>query len=82
VVDLDVPFLDIDVRGAVFSHGAQLDEVTLGHDFPNREEQIQRPHDVVDLRENRVLAIDHRVRRGALLGEVDDGVRLHPLEDR
>src|SRR5208283_4723826 len=32
--------------------------------------------DVVDLRENRVLAVDHRIRRGSLLGEMDHCVRL------
>jgi len=41
-----------------------------------REEQVERPDDVVHLREHRVFAVDHGVGRGALLGEVDDDIGL------
>ena len=45
-----------------------------------REEHVQRAHDIVHLREDGVLAVDHRVGSGALLGEMHDGVGLERLK--
>ena len=70
VLDLDEAFLDVDVGRPVLAHGAQLHQVRLGRRLPHREEQVQGPHDVVDLRLRRVHGADHRVRRRPLLGEV------------
>jgi hypothetical protein len=75
VLDLDVAFFDVDVGRAVFAHGAQLHQVAVRIDLAQRKQQVQRADDVVDLGEGRVLAVDHRVGRGALLGEVYDGFR-------
>ena len=50
-----------------------------------REQQIQRAHHVVHLREDRVLAVDHRIRRGALLGEMHHRIgreSLHHLSEK
>ena len=50
-------------------------------DLGDRVEQIQRAHDVVRLGVDRVLPVDHRVRRRPLLGEVDDRVRRELPDD-
>ena len=50
-----------------------------GTEFAHGEEQVQRAHDIVHLREHRVLAVDHRIRSGALLGKVHDGFGLESL---
>ncbi len=76
VLDLDVAFFDVDVGRAVFAHGTQLDQVAVGLDLAQGEEQVERADDVVDLGEGRMLAVDHGVRRRTLLGEVDDGFWL------
>ena len=53
-----------------------------GRQLANREQQVERADDVVDLGEDGVLPIDHRVGRGALLGEVHDRVGPLALDDR
>ena len=45
-----------------------------GLSFAHGEKKIQSADHVVDLREDGVLAVDHRIRSGALFGEVDDGL--------
>ena len=74
VLDGDKPFLDRDVGCPVFAHGAKLDQVGLGRAIVHREQKVQGPDHVVVLGEHRPLAVDHRERGAALLGEVDDGV--------
>ncbi len=76
VIDADVAFFDVDVGRAVFAHGAQLHQMAVGLELAQREEQVQRPDQVVDLGEGGVLAVDHGIRRRPLLGEMDDGVGL------
>jgi hypothetical protein len=76
VLDGDVSLFDIDIGRAVFAHGAELDQVAVGLEFAQGEEQIQRAHDIVHLGADGVVAIDHRIRRGALFGEVNHGLRL------
>ena len=76
VLDGDVAFFDIDIGRAVFAHGAELDQVAIGLKLAQCEEQIQRAHDVVHLREHRMFAVDHGIGSGALFGEMDDGFRL------
>ena len=76
VLDGDVALFDVDVGSPVFAHGAQLDEVAIGAQFANGEEHVHGAHHVIHLGEDRVFAVDHRIRRGTLLGEMDDGVRL------
>ena len=80
VLDRDVPFFDVDVRRAVLPHRAQLDEVALRRELANRKEQVQRADDVVDLGEDGVLAVDHRVGGSPLLGEMDDRIRAHVVD--
>ena len=72
--DGDVAFFDIDIGSAVFSHGAEFDQVAIGPEFAQREQQVEGSHDVVDLGEDRMFAVDHRVRRGPLFGEMHHGV--------
>ena len=43
VGDLDVPLFDVDVRGAVLTHGAQLDQVDRWIGVSDGVEEIQRP---------------------------------------
>ena len=54
--------------------------MAIGVQLANREQHIQRAHHVVYLREHRVLPVDHRIRRGALLGKVNHRVGLEILE--
>ncbi len=39
VFDGDVAFFDVDVRRAIFAHGAEFDEVAIGLEFAQREKQ-------------------------------------------
>jgi hypothetical protein len=82
VLDGDVSLFDIDIGRAVFSHGAEFDQVAVGLEFAQGKEQIQRAHDVVHLGADGVVAIDHRIRRGALFGKVNNGFRLKSLNGR
>ena len=85
VLDLDEPLLDVDVRGPVLTHGAELDQVTVGHLVADREQQLEGSDHV------RVLGLDggraglHRVGRRGLLAVVDDrlgqGLGDHPVEE-
>jgi len=59
---------------AVLAHRDQLDQVDLRVDLGDREQQVEVCDHVVLLSVDGVLAVDHRVRRGALLGEVDHRV--------
>ena len=79
VFDVDVAFFDVDIGRAVFAHGAELDQVALGLKFAQREQQVERAHHVIHLREDRVLAVDHGVRRGALFGKVNHRFGLKRL---
>src|ERR1700683_1436281 len=81
VLDRDVAFLNIDIGRAIFPHGAELDEVTLGLKLAQRKEQIERPHDIVHLSENRMFAVDHGIRSGALLSKMDHGMRFEAMDD-
>jgi hypothetical protein len=74
VGDLDPALLDVDVRGAVFAHGAEFDQVDVGVDLGDRVQEIQGADDVVGLGVDGVRLVDHGVGCGALLGEVHDGV--------
>lgn len=81
MVNFDKAFFDIDIGGAVFAHGAELDKVAGGGKFFDGIEDVERADDVVSLGEDGVLAVDHGIGRGTLLGEVDDGLRLEVTED-
>ena len=85
VLDLDEPLLDVDVRGPVLTHGAELDQVAVGHPVANREQQLEGPDHVRVLGLDRGRAGLHRVGRRGLLAVVDDrlGQRLgdHPVEE-
>ena len=50
--------------------------------FAQREEHVHGPDHVVHLREDRVLAVDHGIRRGALLSEVNHRFRFKRLDSR
>src|ERR1700688_1872310 len=76
VLNGDVAFLDIDIRSAVLTHGAQLNQVALGAQFTNREEHVHGAHHVVYLRKDGVLAVNHRIGGAALLRKVHYRVGL------
>src|SRR5690606_37593892 len=40
VLDLEPAFLDVDVRGAVLAHGAQLDDVGVTREIAHGEHQV------------------------------------------
>jgi hypothetical protein len=56
--------------------------VAVGPELAQRKQQVQGSHDVVDLRENRVLPVDHGVWRGSLFGKMDYRIRLERLNRR
>ena len=72
VLDLDPALLDVDVGLAVLAHRAELDQVDVAIDVGDRVHHVEVADDVVGLRVDRVRLVDHRVRRCALLAEVDD----------
>ena len=76
VGDLDEALFDVDVGVAVLPHRPELDEVDRRVDLGDGVHHVQRAHHVVDLRVDRVLAVDHGVGRRTLLAEVHDGVGL------
>src|SRR3954463_12958971 len=76
VLDGYVPLFDVYVRGAVLAHRAELYEVALGDELPEREEEVHRAYDVVHLGEDGVATVDHGVRRRALLAELHEGLGL------
>mmetsp|Transcript_5088 Transcript_5088/g.19679 ORF Transcript_5088/g.19679 Transcript_5088/m.19679 type:complete len:519 (+) Transcript_5088:15-1571(+) len=71
VGDGDVTFFDVDIRGAVFAHRAELDAVAFRGEFLDGVQHVDGTHDVVRLREHGAGAVHHGVRRGALLTEVN-----------
>ena len=76
VLDSNVAFFDVDVGRAVFAQGAEFDQMAIREEFPHGKKDIQRAYDIVHLRKHGVFAIDHRIGRRALLGEVHDGFRF------
>ena len=81
VLQVQPALLDVDVRRAVLAHRAQLDQVDVGVGLGDREQHVQVPDHVVLLGVHRVRPVDHRVRRGPLLGEVDHGLGLEVPDD-
>src|SRR5487761_1815889 len=81
VLDVDEPLLDVDVGGPVLAHGAQLDDVAVGGQVADGEEQVEGADHVVDLGLDGTAAADHRVGGGALLGEVDHRIRLGDADE-
>ena len=71
---------DVDVRGAVLAHRAQLDQVDRRIDLGDGPEQVEGADHVVHLGVDGVSAVQHGVRCGPLLAQVDDGVRLEPTQ--
>ena len=47
-----------------------------GSEFAKREEEVQRADDVVYLGEDRVLAVNHGIRRRTLFGKMHDRLGL------
>ena len=82
VLDGDIAFFDIDIRRAVFAHGSQFDQVALRPRFAQSKQQVERADYVVDLGEDGVVAVDHRIRGGTLLGEMHHRVRLNLIDGR
>src|ERR1022692_4106494 len=74
VLDIQPAFLDVDVGRAVLTHGAQLDQVDLRVGLGDRVQHVEVADHVVGLGVDRVLPVNHGVRRGALLGEVNPRV--------
>ena len=74
VVDRQVALFDVDVGRPVLAHGAELDQVRLGADVADREQDIEVADDVVRLGVRRVPDVDHRIWRRRLLAVMDDRV--------
>src|SRR5579875_3667162 len=81
MVDFDKTLFDIDIGSAIFAHSAELDKVAVGGEFFDGVKDIERANEVVGLGEDSVLAVNHRIGGGTLLGEVDDGFRLEVAKD-
>jgi len=80
VLDVDPPFLDVDVRRPVLSHRAQLHDVRMRNALNHGPDHVEGGADVVVKRESRLLVSHHRVRRRWLLGVMDDGLGLEFAE--
>ena len=80
VGDLDETLFDVDVGGSVLAHRAQLDQVDGRITLGDGVQQVEGAHHVVDLGVDGVLAVDHGVGSGTLLGEVHDRLGLETLE--
>ncbi len=65
---------------AVLAHRAELDEVRLGGDVADREQDVEVADDVVRLGVGRRADVDHRVRCRRLLAVVDHRVGTERLE--
>ncbi len=76
VGDLDEALFDVDVGSAVLTHRPQLDQVDVAVLLGDGVEEVEGAGHIVDLRVDRVLAVDHRIGRRPLLGEVDHGLGL------
>ena len=76
VLNLDVPLLDVNVRGPVLSHCPELDQVAVRRQLLDGVQHVQRADNVILLRVDGPRPINHGVRRRALLSKVDDGLRL------
>ena len=61
VLDGDVALFDVDVRRAALAHRPELHQVAVRRLLADREQQVERADDVVDLGEDGVLPVDHRV---------------------
>ena len=85
VTDLDEPLLDVDVRCPVLAHRAEFHEMSLRGEVADRVEHMEGSDDVVRLREDRMLAVLHRVGGARHLAVMHDGLRPesfeHPLHD-
>jgi hypothetical protein len=79
MLDSDIAFLDIDVRRAIFAHRPELHQMAIGPKFAEGKKQIQGSDDIIYLCKHRVLTVDHRVWRGALLGKVHHSIRREPF---
>src|SRR5207247_3306627 len=53
---------------------------TIRQEFADGEEYVQRADHVIDLREDRVLAVNHRIGSGPLFREMNNRVRFEGLE--
>ena len=81
MLDLDEALLDVDVGAAVLTHRAELDEVAVDVVLDDGEDDVEVVLDVVELGEDRVAAIGHRVRRRGDLAVVDDGLGPEVAEE-
>ena len=74
--DVNVTLGDLAARRAVpvHAHGAEMDDVRAAVGLDDGRQEVVRAADVVVHRVPLLLRALLRVRRGALLGEVDDGV--------
>ena len=80
VGDGDVTLFDVDIRGTVLTHGAELDHVALRGELLDGVQDVDGTHDVVRLREHGAGAVHHGVRGRALLTKVNARGRLELLE--
>src|SRR5205823_5788021 len=82
--DGEEALLDIDIGRSVLTHGAELDEVRLWCVIAQGKEKVERADDIVDLGHGGVREVDHGEGSAALLGKMDQGLRLdllHQLGD-
>src|SRR5712692_4570436 len=80
VFDGDVAFFDVEVGRAVLAHSPQFDEVAIREEFADGEKDVQCADDVIDLGEDGVFAVNHRVRSRALFREMNHCFRFEGLE--
>src|SRR6516164_2248490 len=75
VCDFEEAFRDIDVRGAVFSHGAEFHKMCLRANVTHGVQQIKGRCNVICLHEDRMVHVDHRVGRRRAFAEMHNTLR-------
>ena len=80
VFDFQPAFLDVDIRSAVFAHGAQFNDVRVRTKFPHRKDDIGRYRQIVFYCQRSSLSVEHGVGGCRLLCIVYNGLRTEFLE--
>src|SRR5260370_39527546 len=81
VLDGYVALFDIDIGRAILAHGSKLDQVAIRLEFTQGKQKVERAHHVVDLRENRMFAVNHGIRRRSLFRKMDRRLRSALFDD-
>lgn len=77
---LQITFFNIDIGGAIDSHGSQLDDMAVDIGLFGRVDHIGGGHKVISNSKDGLAMAHHGVRRGGLLGVMNHALGLKLLE--